>query len=156
MCFCSNLSYFPGIKHHWLGVLCSSSLKRTVVFSFEQQIFLVPFVCLHCSMLCLLITLQVRLLHLFLLVSLIFCYTEFHRFFFFLQVLSSLIYCMTPVAVSEEALSLLFGQNYEHLTMVRLTDGFCYMNEKVVICSLLYNQTLKIKYFLSRLFLNKS
>lgn len=96
---------------------------------------------LHCSMLCLLITLQAGLLHLLWLVTMFFAtvnFTDFWKcwvhFFFVITV---------HVATLGEALCLLFGQNNEHLMMVCPTVGFCHMSVKVVLIpSLLYNYTL--------------
>jgi len=105
---------------------------------------------LHYSMLCLLITLQARLLHLFWLVCLFFATVNFS----FLKEQSSLIFFVTTVHVATlgEALCPLFGQNDEHLMMVSPKLASVTGVKVVVIPSLLYHQTLlkqrKKTYFL--------
>lgn len=96
---------------------------------------------LHCSMLCLLITLQAGLLHLLWLVTMFFATVNFTDFW---KCWVHLFFVITVhVATLGEALCLLFGQNNEHLMMVCPTVGFCHMSVKVVLIpSLLYNYTL--------------
>ena len=85
---------------------------------------------LHYSMLCLLITLQARLLHLFWLVTL-FLLLWISQTFESAE-LTNFFVTTVHIATLGEALCL-FGQNDEHLMMARPTVGFCHMSVKVVV-----------------------